>query len=902
MLSALPNSCHVDALLSAYRQASNPGQIASTQLQIGQDALDKIFDNTAISDLVAARADLVDQVLLSAWAWFELEQETDLALIAVGGYGRRELHPASDTDLLLLCRNEPLPLSSLVAKVEAFIAFLWDAGLGIGHSLRSLVHCTSLASDNITVATNIMESRLLSGDSTLLADLLTATAADKMWPIAEFFDAKINEQQARHNKFNDTEYSLEPDIKKAPGGLRDLHTIQWVTRRYFGSQQLDDLVARGFITQREQNYLLRSRDLLWRIRWWLHRLADRNENRLLFDYQRDIAQRLGYREDNANLAVEHFMQDYYRCALALSVLNGLALQLFEEVVLQEQQEQLVYPINRHFQLRNNYLETVADDTFERHPTAILEAFSLQAQSDDIKGIRAVTIRRMFEARRYIDDKFRHHPDNTKRFMSLLRNSNDPYQQLLAMKRYGILAQYLPEFGAIVGMMQYDLFHLYTVDAHTLLVLKNLRQLRAAKQGHRLSLVTQIIYRLPKPELLYVAGLYHDIAKGRDGDHSVLGANEAEDFCQRHNLSRWDTHLVSWLVKNHLLMSVTAQRKDISDPSVVHDFARQVGDMVHLDYLYVLTIADISATNPSLWNSWRDALLRQLHQETTRALRRGLDKPINKHEWINEARTNAIELLRERGITGLQVSSLLASFGDEYFLRETANNIAWHCEAILKHPQATTAAMAPLVLTREPNGVDYRGGTQLFVYAADNKNLFAATVNALDHLDLTIVDARIITSTHGFSLDTYVVLDKDGKPIGNDPARLEAIQTELEHTLKTPERFADLVERLMPRRHRHFDVPTQVLISNNLRNGYTVVDIETLDRPGLLAQIGRIFMRFDLLIQNARIATFGERAEDTFLVTDSDGMPLSDPAIGEALRSCLEQELPRLSSITHLDNS
>lgn len=890
---ALPASCLRAPLLQALRQTAAPGQHARQQLALGQAALNEAFANTSINALVAARAQLVDELLAAAWQLFELDQNADLALVAVGGYGRAELHPASDVDVLVLLREDPAPLSPLLAQLESFVAFLWDTSLEIGHSVRSLPHCIEMARTDITVVTNIMEARTLCGNVQLLDELMAHTAPDKMWPTSDFFAAKRAEQLARHRKFNDTEYNLEPDIKKAPGGLRDLQTISWVTRRYFQSETLEQLVATGFLTQRELSYLLRSRELLWRIRWVLHQLSGRNENRLLFDYQRDVAARFGHQDDNANLAVESFMKEYYRAALAVSVLNELLLQLFDEAILQAGQAQNVVPLNRHFQVRNHYLEAVSPDIFKQRPAALLEAFLLQAQNPDIKGIRATTIRSMFEARHRIDAAFRETRANSDVFLALLRSAGDLYGLLVQMKRYGILAQYLPEFGRIIGTMQYDLFHIYTVDAHTLLVVKNLRQLRFAGDEQKMPLSARVFYRLPKPELLYVAGLYHDIAKGRGGDHSQLGAEDADNFCRRHGLSRWDAQLVTWLVRSHLLMSVTAQRKDISDPEVVYEFARQVGDLVHLDYLYVLTIADISATNPTLWNSWRDSLLQQLHTETTRALRRGLNNPLNKQDWIDETRDTALNLLAGRDISQPEAATLLASLGDDYFLRESAEDIAWHGEAILQHLQQPDGLHEPLVLTRDSSAASVRGGTQIFIYTPDNTNLFAATVNALDHLDLTIVDARIITSTSGFSLDTYIVLDEQGTPIGDNAPRLAHIREQLTLTLRNPEHFSAIVQRHLPRRYRHFEVPTQVIISNDLRNDCTVVDIQTLDHPGLLAHIGRIFMRFDLLVQNARITTLGERAEDVFFVTDQHNQPLSDPELGESLRATLRQELDNL---------
>ena len=876
-----------DQLAELLRATSHPGKAARETLLKGQQRLDDAFADTPIRELVAARAALVDGVLIAAWRFFSLDRDSNSALVAVGGYGRGELHPHSDVDLMILSATKPC--SATCDNLEKFIAFLWDIGLEIGHSVRTLDECVALARDDITIATNIMEARTLIGDDNLRAVLAERTGPQQMWPSDQFFEAKRQEQDARHAKFSYTEYSLEPDLKNAPGGLRDLQTIAWVAKRHFGADSLDDLVEVGFLTIDEHSVLNKCQDYLWRLRWLLHQINGRNENRLLFDYQRQVAGRLGHQDNNNNLAVEQSMKNYYRVALAISVMNELLLQLFDELILQVGKKDRVQPLNRRFQVHNDYLEVTEENTFQRYPSALIEAFVLLGQNPEIKGIRASTARLMIQKKKMIDEGFRQDSRNTSLFMELLRGPHALFTQLRRMKRYGILGQYLPEFGRIIGMMQYDLFHIYTVDFHTLTVIKHMRRMRYDSAREQLPLAHEVFYRLPKPELLYIAGLYHDIAKGRGGDHSTLGADDAIAFCQRHGLTNWDTKLIAWLVKNHLLMSVTAQRKDISDPDVVHEFARKVGDLVHLDYLYTLTVADINATNPNLWNSWRASLLRQLYRETRRALRRGLNNPIDKQDWVDETRDTALKLLEQRQVDRSAIEQLWSGIGDEYFLRENAADIAWHTEAILSRPDPK----APLVLTRESSGVQFEGGTQLFIYTPDTENLFATTVSAIDQLGLTIVDARIITSADGFTLDTYVVLDEQGTPIGEDWPRLEAIRTGLTEALSDPSRFPDILQRRMPRRHRHFNVPTQVVISNDIINDRTTVDIQTLDRPGLLARIGRIFAEFNLLVQNARIATLGERAEDVFFVTGRDGQPISDPELCQRLQQYIKEELDDL---------
>ena len=873
-----------EELLERLRKADNPGVEAREILAEGQRRLDERFPEAPIRELVESRSDLVDQVLRAAWQLTGLEQQGGPALVAVGGYGRGELHPQSDVDLMILCGDTPD--GETCSRIETLIALLWDTGLEIGHSVRTLDECEQLAARDITVATNIMEARTLAGETQLLDTLAERTGPERLWPPDQFYEAKRGEQVLRHSKHNDTEYNLEPDIKNAPGGLRDVQMVGWVAKRHFGVNRLGQLISHGFLTDNEYSILQKCQDFLWQIRWALHMVTGRNENRLLFDYQREVASLLGFRDSESNLGVEKFMKLFYRADLALSVLNEVLLQLFDEAILRSDEKQSIRPLNRRFQVHNDYLETTGEHTFMEHPSALLEMFVVLSENPELKGVRASTLRQAIEQRKLIDEDFRNDPANAELFMQLIRSPYSLFTQLRRMKRYGILGQYLPEFGRIIGMMQYDLFHIYTVDAHTLLVVKNMRRMRREETREQWPLACDVFYQLPRPELLYIAGLYHDIAKGRGGDHSQLGAEDAIAFCRRHGLSNWDTKLVAWLVRSHLIMSVTAQRKDISDPAVVHEFAREVGDLVHLDYLYVLTVADINATNPALWNSWRASLLRQLYSETKRALRRGLNNPVNKEDWIQETRAEALRLLERSTVSREQVEKLWSGIGDEYFLRENARDIAWHTEALLNRADPEE----PLVLIRESATGPFQGGSQVFVYTPDVENLFAATVNALDQLNLTIMDARIITSADGFSLDTYTVLDEHGTPIGDDRSRIRAIETRLRKTLRNPENFRDVIRRRMPRRNKYFDVPTEVIISNDLANDRTVVDIKTLDRPGLLARIGRIFMEFRLLVQNARIDTLGEKAEDVFFVTDHRGEPISDPQLCRELQEHLRREL------------
>jgi len=864
--------------------AAQPGPTLRQYLKTAQAWLNERFRTGAdITGLVHARAALIDDVLVAAWRHFGLGEHADVSLVATGGYGRGELHPGSDVDILVLLADGAG--SAYRAEITAFITFLWDTGLEIGSSVRTLDESVEQAQADITIATNLMEARTLCGRDDLLADMQRRTGPDFIWPSKAFFQAKRDEQVARHRKHNNTEYNLEPDLKNAPGGLRDIQMIGWVAKRHFGARTLHELVGLGFLDESEYQALASSQETLWQIRYALHMLTGRGENRLLFDHQRQLATILDYRDSSANLAVEQLMKRYYRTALVVSQLNEMLLQHFDEAILRAGEQDVIVAINNRFQLRNDYLEVTHPRVFERSPPALIEAFVLLGQSPDIKGMRATTVRLIKQNLFRIDAGFRNDIRAITLFMELLRAEHQLFSPLREMKRYGVLGAYLPAFGQVVGMMQYDLFHIYTVDFHTLQVIKDMRRFRYPEVRERFPLVWDVYHHLPKLELLYLAGLFHDIAKGRGGDHSEIGENEAREFCLHHRLGKWDANLVAWLVRNHLLMSVTAQKKDVSDPDVVMDFARAVGDQIHLDYLYCLTVADINATNPNLWNGWRATLLRQLYTETKRVIRRGLEVRIEKQVWIDETRSAAMTLLRQRAVDEDAVLALWAGLGDDYFLRETAEEVAWHTDAILAHP----ADGGPLVLARNTTQHEFEGATQIFVYTRDMPNLFAASVASLSAQQLNILDAKIITSTNGFSLDTYIVLEESGERIGDGSERMKSIRASLAESLRDPTRFPALVQRRMPRQYRHFRFPTEVSLSHDA-HGRTTIDIVTLDRPGLLARIGRIFMEFNLLLQNARIATLGERVEDVFFVTGQDGKPLTDPAQCEQLRKALRERL------------
>ncbi|PHQ16499.1 [protein-PII] uridylyltransferase [Marinobacter profundi] len=843
------------------------------------------FRNGAdVRALVQSRADTVDRVLGLIWNRYPFASSADIALVAVGGYGRGELHPHSDIDLLLLTRNGVH--DEWQEDLGAFITLLWDLKLDIGHSVRSIDESREAARGDVTILTNLLETRTIAGPDELRATLSEQVYSDDVCTDREYFIAKRDEQQQRHQKYGDTEYNLEPNVKGSPGALRDIQTIGWITKRHFGLHSITDLTRFSILTEGEHRVLLKGETFLWQLRYGLQLIADRNENRLLFDHQRALAQMLGYKDEGKRLGVEIMMQRYYRTVLALNELADVILQHYDEAILTNAGEEEIYPLNKRFQVRNRYIEAINNQVFAYAPYAIMEIFVLMAQHPEIKGIRATTIRSLRAHRHLVDDAFRSDLAVTSLFMELMRTPHALDQTLSYMKKYNVLGRYLPEFGEIIGQMQHDLFHIYTVDAHTLRVIRNMVRLNSTEARKDYPLASRLIHRLPKVEDLYIAGLYHDVAKGRGGDHSELGAIDAENFCRRHHLSDRDTQLISWLVENHLLMSMTAQRKDISDPDIIHAFARSMPSQVHLDYLYVMTVCDISATNPKLWNTWRASLLRQLYIETRRALRRGTETPVDRHEWVEATQSEAREILHAQNFSDDQINALWDTLDEDYFLQDSTVDIAWQTAAIIRHGDNPD----PLVLIRDTRGGPTDGYSQIIIYMKDRVALFAATTAVLEQLNLNIVDARISASEGPYSISSYVVLDDKGQPLGLDPARKDRVRKRLIEELDDPDDYPEIIHRRTPRQLKHFAFPTEVTLSNDTINQRTVLEVVTPDRPGLLARVGQVLLDHRVRLTNAKIATLGERVEDVFFVTDEHGDPIRDPGVCLALRDDLCQML------------
>lgn len=881
--------CNWQEFDAAVSETDTPLSVFRAQLKSANETLKSQFESgTPIHELVTERATLVDEMLLRIWQQSLFgksggTQQKDIALVAVGGYGRGELHPASDIDLLILTSDTPTT-EQYAEKIEQFLLFLWDLGLDVGHSTRSIEDCAEQATADITVATNLMEARLLTGPEPLFIAMTEAVGPEKIWSGLEFFRAKREEQIARHHRFHDTAYNLEPNIKENPGGLRDLQVIGWVAKRHFGADTLHDLVDHSFLAESEYHSLIEAQNFLWRIRFALHTLTGRREDRLLFDHQRTLAEQFGYTDHKGRLAVEHFMKEYYRTVLELSRLNETLLNLFEENILFGDSKDEPTSINDHFQSRHGKLEAKTNDIFLQHRWALLELFVLMARDPELTGVAADTIRQVRENLHLIDEDFRNDPRCHHLFLELFRQGSGLTHELRRMNRYGVLAAYLPVYSNIVGQMQHDLFHVYTVDEHTMFVVRNLRRLTVPELADEFPLCSKIIKRIDKQEVLMLSGFFHDIGKGRGGDHSKLGAIDAGIFCRKHDIDEHDTELIKWLVESHLIMSSTAQRKDISDPDVISDFAAQVGDQKRLDHLYLLTVADIRATSPSLWNSWKDALLAELYHATSRALSHGLDNPIDHQELVEDTQAEVLDQLKKTETDTKDIETQWQHLGQDYFLRHSTEEVAWHTQAIIEHCNKHKQQDTPLVVMR---GETERGGSVIFVYTKDNDYIFASITATLEQLGLDIIDARVITSDDGFTLDTFLVLDHDQELVTN-PARKKEICEQLNESLKHPDKITQPNAHLT-RQQRHFPIATEIYFHIDENNQRTQMEVVTSDRPGLLARIARGLLECNVLLQNAKISTFGERAEDIFFVSNLEKQPLHSEQ-KECLRTNITQLL------------
>ena len=867
-------------------------------LHAGRDAVHVAFEQgVPASSLMAGRTAVVDLVLTRLW--FAAGNAFDgLALCAVGGYGRGELEPASDIDLAILLPEDTA--TSQLARDEqlsAWITALWDLQLQIGHSVRTVAESATEAAADITVVTNLMEARLLAGDAHLLDQMREAISPERMWPAEEFYHAKLDEQAERRAKFGANAYRLEPNVKESEGGLRDFQTIAWICQRAFGRDPgsprvLAPLVDSGVLESAEIDSLNEGLELLWRIRYLLHHYAGRTEDRLLFDYQRRIAEALGYGDGHndtpGNHTIEALMQEFYRTLMGLQGIAEICLQGIGGVLSGVTAASDVVPINRRFQLRNGFLETTEDTVFFHYPAALLEIFRVFSNNPGATRIRSSTVRQIRAHLKLINHRFRTDPAVKKHFISLFDSQQKLTETLRLMNRYGVLAAYLPAFDAIVGRMQYDLFHIYTVDEHTLRVIQNLRRLTIPEHADELPHCSSVMERIEQPRLLYLVALFHDIAKGRGGDHSVLGAADIQEFAQSHGFSPQETALMSWTVRHHLDMSMTAQSRDIDDPDVQLDFARSVGTLERLDYLYLLTVADIRSTNPELWNSFKQSLLQALYRHTRLILERGLDAALEADRVIANRQAQTRTMLDQTTASSTALESLWASFGEDYFRQHQASDIAHHTMALLASSSYEGQPARPLVTLRD---CDLRGCAELLIHTDDDMRLFARITTLLETLELNVLSATICTTALGHALDSFYVLERNGGLIEGETRREEIkgfMHKSLLEARRAPSDLPASLERRASRRLKHFDIDTKVEFADR-DDGQVEVRITAGDRPGILSRIGRLLADAGIAVHAARIATLGERIDDIFFVSMADGSHF-DADIRATLANTITQEI------------
>ncbi len=807
------------------------------------------FSTRNAASLLRRHSNLVDGLLRSIWD--SLELPAALSLLAVGGFGRQELYPYSDVDILILVPKTHD--SAALQKLEQLIGVFWDIGLEVGHSVRSVDECLAEGEKDVTVRTNLLESRYLCGN-TELHDEFRLRFKHSVDPLS-FYEAKLAEQQLRHLRYHGTAYKLEPNLKESPGGLRDLQNILWISRAMGTGETWREVAQKSLISPGEAKQIRRHEIFLQNLRIRLHYLAKRREDRLLFDVQTQLAQDMGLTGKGVRLASERLMQRYYRTAKAVDSFNELLLLNLREKLFPAE-DSLSQAINPRFQARHGLLECVDENLYSQEPSAILETFLLLEQHPELEGLAPQTLRMLSRAKPLIDTGFRRKPENRALFLNILFQPQQVTHTLRRMNRYGLLGRYLPAFGRIVGQMQHDLFHVYTVDEHILFVVRNLRRFTVPEFAREFPLCSRLIDGFERPGILTITALFHDIAKGRGGDHSVLGTKDARRFCREHGIRPDDTDLICWLVESHLVMSATAQKQDLSDPDVIAAFAARIPDERYLVGLYLLTVADIRGTSPQVWNSWKGKLLENLFYATQSYLHETTVLPASAH--LENRQREAEAIMRRDAMAQGAEKALWSQMDDSYFLRHERQEIAWHGR--LLHDRVSSAV--PIVKARLAPGEE---GVQVLVYTPGHKQLFAQICSFFERTQFTIVEAKIHTTRHGYALDSFVVLDEANR-IRHYRDILSYVEFELSQTLagKTSLPSSKQAQRIS-RHLKHFPIIPQVSISPDEKSDYFVLSLAAGDRPGLLSAIAHVLVDHHIDVHTAKITTLGERAEDTFLI-------------------------------------
>ena len=810
----------------------------------------------AATRLVRGLTRHVDATLIGLWE--QAGMPAGAALLAVGGYGRGELFPHSDVDVLVLLppthalggAQGAVSMAQAGRAIEQFITACWDSGLEIGSSVRTVDECIAESRRDVTVQTALLESRFVCGSRRVFAAFRVANT--NAMDARAFLVAKSLEMRQRHQKFEDTPYSLEPNCKESPGGLRDLQTVIWVARAAGLGKNWNELAANGLITAFEVKQLQRNEGLLKLIRARLHLVAGRREDRLVFDLQTAVAESFGYRSTTSTRASEVLMRRYYWAAKAVTQLNQILMLNIEERV-NGSQDAPMRPIDERFLDRAGMLEVASDDLYERDPHAILGTFLAYQRTPGIKGLSARTLRALYNARELMGAAFRSDPVNRALFLQILQEPRGQTHAFRLMNQTSVLGRYLWVFRRIVGQMQHDLFHVYTVDQHIIMVLRNVRRFFIPEHAHEYTFCSQLASQFDKPWILFVAALFHDVAKGRGGDHSELGAAEARRFCRDHGIGREDAALIEFLVLNHLLMSRVAQKEDLSDPEVIEAFVERVGTERRLTTLYLLTVADIRGTSPKVWNAWKGKLLEDLYRLSLRAL--GGAKP-NMDAEIEARKLEARHMLNLVSLpTGIE-TALWSTLEISYFARHDAGEIAWHARVL--HPHVRSEV--PVVRARlSPLGE----GLQVLVYAPDQPDLFARICGYFDGAGFNILDAKVHTSRSGYAMDTFQVISPHIEMHYRDLIAL--VETQLGAALTATGPLPEPRKGRVSRRVKSFPVTPRVTLHPDERAQRWLLGVSASDRTGLLYAIARVLARHRINLQLAKITTLGERVEDTFLV-------------------------------------
>jgi [protein-PII] uridylyltransferase len=820
---------------------------------------------------------VADEVLRDLWQAADFPPTT--ALIATGGYGRGELFPHSDIDVLILLDDQSADDEHFKTSASSFITACWDAGLEIGSSVRTVSECVSEAAKDVTVQTSLLESRLLTGSSALHKAFAKAYRA-ALDPQA-FFTAKTLEMRQRHNKFEGTPYSLEPNCKESPGGLRDLQLILWLAKAAGYGKSWDELGRKGLATAREVREFKRNEALLSLVRARLHMAAKRREDRLVFDMQHLVAESFGYLAEGESRAQrkasEELMKRYYWAAKAVTQLTQILLLNIEERLF-EQNQSLIW-INERFADKAGMIEVTSDDLYLNTPHAILETFHIYQTTVGVKGLSARTLRALYNARGIMNASFRSDPANREMFRKILQSPQGITHAMRLMNQTSVLGRYLWVFRKIVGQMQHDLFHVYTVDQHILMVLRNVRRFFMAEHTHEYPFCSQLAAGWDKPWILYTAALFHDIAKGRGGDHSDLGAVEVKTFCRQHGIAKEDAQLIAFLVQHHLVMSSTAQKQDLSDPDVIEAFAKKVGNERYLTALYLLTVADIRGTSPKVWNAWKGKLLEDLYKLTLRAL--GGRAP-DAGAQVQERKTEALQKLALYAMPHEVEKALWNTLDVSYFMRHDANDIAWHARQLSRHVIPNTpksiASHADSIPASEPKALKIEAivrarlspvgeGIQVLVYTPDQSDLFARICGFFDSEGFSILDARVHTANNGYALDTFQVVSNS---LGEHHRELmQMLEVELPRTLAAQAELPPPMKSRVSRRVKSFPVAPRVSLAPDDKAQRWLLTVSCADRSGLLYSIARILAKHQINLQLAKVMTLGERVEDNFLIDGAE---------------------------------